>query len=196
MPLTDVTQIKGIVISFISLAMSSAKLYYTQRLGKFSDANPSMKMQLFILPAIMVQLLLPLFSLVYMAANIRELVFVFICLVTLTNYLILRLPCLKDHLFPTLYAFYGLEEFQVGKDEENEVFATAVFTSWISPCTVWANQWLCRSYFLVVQSFTTMICHALGIIGTLCYEAYTDWSKHLQPPITHCFRSTDNFSLR
>lgn len=176
--------------------MSSSKLYYAQRLGKFSDVNPSIKMQLFILPAIMVQLLLPLYSLVYMAANIREFVFLFICFISLANYFVLKLPCLKDHLFPTLYAFFHLEELQAGKEEANLVFLTAVFTSWISPCTVWANEWFGRSYFLIVQSFTTMICHTLGIIGTLYFAAHTDWSNHSQPPITHCFRSTENITYR
>ena len=176
--------------------MSSTNLYYSQRLGKFLDTNPSIKMQLFILPAIMVQLLLPLFSLVYVAANIKEYVFLFIGIIILTNFLVLRIPCLKDHLFPALYNFFHLEQLQSGKDEENMVFATAVLTSWISPCTVWANEWFGKSYFLIVQSFTAMICHASGIIGILYLEAHTDWSGYSQPPITHCFRSSDNISNR
>jgi hypothetical protein len=51
-------------LSFVSLAMSSVKLYYSQRLGKFPVTSPSEKMIIFILPYVLLLIAGPLFTLI------------------------------------------------------------------------------------------------------------------------------------
>jgi hypothetical protein len=38
--------------SFLSLTLASAKLFYSQRLGRFADPDPSFKMIVFVAPFI------------------------------------------------------------------------------------------------------------------------------------------------
>jgi len=82
---SDVTQIRSIIVSFISLSLSSTKLYYLQRIRKFFDADASIKMSLYILPAIMCQLLMPLFSLIVIASYLKAWVLAIIILIIVTD---------------------------------------------------------------------------------------------------------------
>jgi ABC-type glycerol-3-phosphate transport system permease component len=82
---SDVTQIRSIIVSFISLSLSSTKLYYLQRIRKFFDAEASIKMSLYILPAIMCQLLMPLFSLIVITGYLKAWVLLVIILIIVAD---------------------------------------------------------------------------------------------------------------
>ena len=172
--------------------MSSTNLYYSQRLGKYSEVNPTIPMQLIILPIIMVQQLMPLFSLVLMATHFRENVLVCVLVILVANFLVLESPCLKKNIFrDIIFAFYD-DQDELGKEERDTIFWKAVLTSWVAPCTFWKNS----SYFLIVQSLTTMCLDALGIVATLLYDYHADWSKIVYPPVIHCSQLLKNISRR
>ena len=59
------------IVSFISLTTNSAKLYFSQRLGKFLTVDASIRVTLYVLPAITLHLLMPLFYLIVMAAYLK-----------------------------------------------------------------------------------------------------------------------------
>ena len=60
--------------------------------------------------------------------------------------------------------------------ESKYVFITAVFTAWITPCTVWTNNFTHKSYFLIISSLTTTVAHMLCLS---CAYNYT--TLHLIP---------------
>jgi hypothetical protein len=39
-------------VSFLSLSLASVKLFYSQRLGRFPDSDPSLKMIVFVAPLV------------------------------------------------------------------------------------------------------------------------------------------------
>jgi hypothetical protein len=55
----------------LSIILSSIKLYYSQRLGRYPDPDPTLKMILFISPFITLLIIGPLFSFVLMATYLQ-----------------------------------------------------------------------------------------------------------------------------
>jgi len=86
------------IVSFISLALNSTKLYFSQRIGKFLTVAPTIPMTLYVIPAITLQLLMPLFSLVIMAAYLKGFVLLAILAVVTANAIVLSVPCWKKRL--------------------------------------------------------------------------------------------------
>jgi hypothetical protein len=199
---SDYIQIASIIISFLSLVLSSVKLFYSQRLGEYLDVDPSIKMIIFAALPITLQLLFPLFSLILMAAYSKVYVTVCTAMIILANAFMLNCKCLKPKLYFGIWNLYsGSEENKFKKQKESEdIFYTAIFTSWILPCTVWANSFRSMSYFLIVNSLTTLLGHAVGIIFvfilTYCEVLKMDPLETKNVPITHCFKKEDNFTMR
>ena len=160
----------------------------------------------FVALPVMILIAGPLASVVCMAAYFQEKVFACIIIVITVNTLVLKSPCLEDKLYPytyisCLYESYELEAVPEdvktqAKQDKEAMLITALFTSWISPCTVWANNIKCNSYFLLVSSFLTMFSHAVGIASIFIYIWFADLVLSNNPPITHCFSSTYIISLR
>ena len=194
------TQILSIIVSFLSLVLSSVKLFYLQRLGIFLDVDPSLKMIIYAALPISIQLLFPLFSLILMASYFRELVIVCVAIIILTNIAVLKTKCLKKKLYCNIDNIYRYANMNTWQEESEEILHTALFTSWISPCTVWSNNFNSKSYFLIVNSLTTLIVHAFCLVSVfvLTYYKYLleDLSQFDNPPITHCFKRNENYSLR
>jgi hypothetical protein len=164
----------SIPVSFLSLTLASVRLFYSQRLGRFLDINPSFKLIVFVFPLIMFQIIGSVASLVLSAAYLREVVIMVILLHVFTQFIVLK--------------FFLL----IGKpitDHQTNVFWTAVFTAWMSPCTVWENNLITKSYFLLVSSSTSILIHSLSLISICIYISLDELSLHLAP-IFHCQNST------
>jgi hypothetical protein len=183
----------SIFVSFLALVLSSVKLFYSQRLGTFLDVDPSIKMIIFVAPLIAQQLLFPLFSLIMMAAYFKVFVIVAISIIMLANVAVLNSNCLKQKLYCKIGNLYSFNDQKIknGKKESEEIFYTAILTSWLSPCTVWCHNFKFKSYFLIVNSLTTLLGHAAGIISVFILTYFgvlkMDLLQTENPPITHCF---------
>jgi hypothetical protein len=192
----------SIVVSFLSLVFASSKLFYSQRLGIFLEVDPPLKMTLYAAPLIAFQILFPSFSLVLMAAYFREYVIVSIGIIMLAHAIVIKSPCLK--LFKNIWDLYMVDygylemkkNMQLADQEVFEMFLTSIFTAWIAPCTVWANNSQVTKYFLLISSFTTMICHGIGILSIYAsVYFFLDMSQFENPPVSHCFRRDGNVSF-
>jgi hypothetical protein len=76
--------------SFLSLVLASNKLFFSQRLGIYSDEDPSFKMSLIIAPFNICILMGTLYSLVLMATYAQGYVFVLIGTIVLLHLTILK----------------------------------------------------------------------------------------------------------
>ncbi len=156
----------------------------------------------FAAPLIALQLLFPMFSLILLASYFKEAVIVCIAIIILANLVVLKSKCLKQKLYCYIGVFYGLEDEEIKKGQKvsEEIFFTAILTSWISPSTLWSHNFKFKSYFLIVSSLTTLIAYAVGIIFVFFFTYYEVFKLDLlqteNPPITHCFKNEENDSLR
>ena len=199
---SDYTQIVSIIVSFLSLTLSSIKLFYSQRLGIFLDVDPSPKMLIYAALPIFLQLLFPIFSLILMASYLKEYVLLSIGIIMLANFAVLKSKCLKEKLYCHVVDLYGMnaDKMKEGLKEFDEIFNTAILTSWISPCTVWSNNFEFKSYFLIVNSLTTLLGHAVGIASVFILTHFgvllTDLAQSENPPVTHCFKGHNISAFR
>lgn len=101
-----ISQIWSTPISFLSLSLASVKLFYSQRLGRFYDADPNLKMVLFALPFIVGLIIGPIYSLLLMAAYLQGYVFVLISTIIVANFIILKCLSNKNWIFPDTEKLY------------------------------------------------------------------------------------------
>ena len=148
-----------------------------------------------ILPVMLVLISGPLYSLVLMASYLKGFVLLEIFLIIFANFLVLKYLVYKGKPFPEIKLLYGesqkkgisVQAKQKGEEETQSMFFTAIFTAWVSPSSVWANNFQCKSYFLLVSGLTTMTVHVLGIV-VIYLVVYYDNFFHLENlPVTHCF---------
>ena len=156
--------------SMLALAIASAKLYFSQRLGKISDPDPTIKMIACIMPLQILHLSGLLFSLVFVASYIQSYIILSITLVTALNGLILFLTYFKSDKRKALRQIFYPKENQIGKKESGFVFFTAVLTSWISPNSVWANTFELETWFLLISSSTCTIVYFIHIVAIVLFE--------------------------
>jgi hypothetical protein len=197
------TQIISIAISFLSLALSSVKLFYSQRLGKYQEVDPSMKMTLFAVPFILVLIVGPLCNLVLMASYNYVLVILNIIFNMAFNGLVLKKFC-RDKLLKNVELLYGhrnpkyeetsKEKIELGKQQTEAMLLTSVFTAWVSPCSVMSNNKVYTSWFLMISSITSIIMHIAGLCCISLFAKFGDLSQISNPTILHCFTNNTNFS--
>ena len=194
-----------IPVSFMTLSLSSAKLFYSNRLGIFPDPDPPFLDVLFVLPVIIWLIAGPLWSIILMAAYFQVYAVLAIALILLANYLTLKNiylregSMLKDVL--ELYNHRNDDTLDTAREEHgledmNLKFSWAVFTSFVSPCTVWINNLTKKSYFLLVSSFVTNICHFYGVLFLFVFvHALDDSGSNFCQNILTCIKATENNSL-
>ena len=174
----------------MSLVLASNKLFFSQRLGIFSDEDPSFKMSLVVAPFNICILMGTLYSLVMMATYAQGYVVVLIGTIVLLNLIILKLTYLsKAQKDDIILKFYNQQK-ERGIKETNVIFLNALFTSWVSPCTVWTS----RLKFLVVSSSITFSVFLINLISLYLIADSNMMSQIETPPILHCFNSHKNFS--
>jgi hypothetical protein len=118
-------------VSFLSLAQASTRLFFSQRLGVFSETNPSFKMILLAIPFNFFLLLGPVFSLILTASYFQHLVLIQVAITIALSYFILKYIHFrnKGNLKKIIKDFYNdMKEY--GTKESSQVFFNAVFTSW------------------------------------------------------------------
>jgi hypothetical protein len=180
--------------SLLALAIASAKLFFAQRLGKFSDPDPTLKMLACIMPIILLLLSGLLYSLVFVASYIQGYILLTISSVIVLNGFILFFKFFQQKNREELReVFYPTDE-QQGKKESGSVFFTAVLTSWISPSAVWANTFGQKTWFLFHSSSTCIITYFIHIISIGIYEKLVYIFPTKNPPITRCFHEIDKLS--
>ena len=177
-------------MSFLSLVLSSAKLFYSQRLGNYLELDPSFKMIIYAALPICFQLLFPLFSLILSASGGNGLVLAQIASIMLANFVVTKSMMTKSNfVIKDLYGHDNRDNQKKGRKESDEIFNTAIFTSWISPCTVWSNNHRFKSNFLIVNSLTTLLGHALSIFCAVFLADLRTLSQSENHPITLCYRN-------
>jgi hypothetical protein len=86
--------------------LASVKLFYTQRLGRFYDADPNLKMILFVLPFIIALTAGPTYSLILMATYLKGFVFASISMIIVANFCIFKFLDSKNWIFPDTQKLY------------------------------------------------------------------------------------------
>ncbi len=144
----------SLLCSLLALAIASAKLYFLQRLGKISDPDPNINMLLCIMPINILFLSGLLYSLVFVATYIHGYILLTITsVIGLNGFILFQMYFQKNKREELRRFFYPTDE-QQGKKECGFVFFTAVLTSWISPCSIWANTFGQKTCFLLISSST------------------------------------------
>jgi ankyrin repeat protein len=193
------TQCYGIPLSFLSLALTSVKLFYSQRLGRFPDVDPSLPMTIFVFPFILFQIIGPLYSLVLVAVYLKEMVIVFVLFMILVQFITMKFVLLKGKEYAYLNELYELGPgIPLVNDKKlldsKNIMNKAIFTAWISPCTVWSNNSTDKSYFLLVSSTASYLSHAICLSCIYIYTFFVEISVTSLAPVTHCFTKTENYS--
>jgi len=191
------TQIFSIVISFLSLGMSSVKLFYSQRFGKYQEVDATIPMIVFNFPFIMCLLAGPLCNLVLVASYYQGWVILFIFLIILSNCIIL-FTLFRNKLLFVVGMKFGYdkdenpeltnEKLELVRQQNDVKILTAVLTAWVSPCSVLSNNRNYKSKFLLVSSLTSFIGHIIGICSIALHVKFSDPSLMSNPPIFHCFK--------
>ena len=192
------TQCLGIPLSFLSLALASVKLFYSQRLGRFREVDPSPKMIAFLFTFFLLQITGPLFNLVLLASYFKGHVILFVAFVIVANFFVL------NFIFDTgnekdLEKLYEIQKNLISDRDGEQVrqdskitLTIAVLTSWITTGTVWSNNFSYKSYFLLMSSITSTLAHMICLSCIYIYTALEEISSTSLAPITHCFLKPDN----
>jgi amino acid transporter len=86
---SDIFQLVSILINFGFLVDSSSKLFFSQRLGRYSDQDPTWKMKALVIPLIIPQLAGSLMVLILFAAYQKAPVIILVLVTIVINLIIL-----------------------------------------------------------------------------------------------------------
>ncbi len=156
-----------------------------------------MGMILFVLPFILLLIAGPISNLVLMTSYCHGWVTVLIVFIMLSNWFVLRIM-FKEKLKRIIVSLYSLKKAEKysktvkekeaeGREQLKVMFMTAIFTAWISPCSVMSNNMTHKSKFLIVSSTICTFGHIVGIISVGMIAKNIDLSQMSSPPIFHCF---------
>jgi ankyrin repeat protein len=160
-----IPQLVSLPISILSLALASCRLYYSQRLGTFSEPDPSLKMILIILLPIICLISGILYSFIFIAIFYEWIAIVLLAVTLLANYIILKsIYCRTPEIEKNIERLYNNQK-ESGTKEINHLFWMSIFTAWVSPCSVWTNNLSSKSRFLLFSSSITIAVHLLGNVA-------------------------------
>ena len=188
--MTGTAQLQSLPFSLISLVVASTRLFYSQRLGIFSDHAPCLKMMARALFLNFLLILGPLFTLIIVASYFHLYVMVPVIITWFSNWIIMsQIYCTKAKEDEIIEKFYGNYR-EHGIKETRKIFYQAVFTSYISPCTVWANNSLMKTKFLLTSFLIIFATHFWTIIINFSLLKFTQVIRADDfPPVFHCFGS-------
>jgi ankyrin repeat protein len=86
-----------------------------------------------------------------------------------------------------VYKYFYRNQKIYGEREISQIFNIFLFTSWISPCTVWANNKLFKTSFLLKTAFASFVINCFSLSTLYLAEDYAISFFNRNPPITHCF---------
>ena len=84
-----------------------------------------------------------------------------------------------------------VDSLKQARIESQNMFLTAVLTSWISPCTVWTNNFKKKSKFLLISSLCNFLSNVLCLVSLYVY-LYSGPQGSLTYdylPMTFCFQN-------
>lgn len=175
----------SIPFSFFTLVCASSKLYYLQRLGFYSDPQPSMRMIFSVLPLQFFYLLGPALSLCLLATYYKLYTLVVIVAAMaihgLFSYVVFFTKSQKADVCK--YIFQNQQE--ISRSETFHTFYICVLTSWISPSTVWTNNSVLNSRMLLSSAFISFLSNSIAT-ATLFFDSDT-FAESVNPPIFKCF---------
>ena len=177
--------------SFLSLVLASSKLFNSQRLGILSDPNPSIKMGLLVFPINILLLLGPLFSLVLFTSYFKHYVIVFILGTMSMHYWVLKLLYLNEKETHLIISKLYNKNNEHGLKEAKSLFYNSVFTSWISPSTVWTQNGVLKSRYLMTSALITFAFYSLALTGLYFGATLLNFDQLHNPPIIHCFNKLE-----
>ncbi len=114
------------------------------------------------------------------------------CVIGLNGFILFQTYFQKTKREELRRFFYPTDE-QQGKKESGFVFFTAVLTSWISPCSIWANTFGRKTSFLLISSSTCIVVYFINIIAVGISEELGYIIPTENPPITRCFHEINKF---
>ncbi len=88
----------------------------------------------------------------------------------------------------------SFQDEEQGLEESKSIFVTSALTSWITTCTVWSNNLSHQSFFLLITSTTSILCHMFSLISICIFISLDLISFGSFAPITHCFLKQGNYS--
>ena len=199
-------QLWSIPISLISLTLSSAKLFYSQRLGRYADVDPPMKNLACIFPLILIQNIGFLIIWIVISAYLQGYAVLCVLFVMVVVCMALKLTNLYSEIETVDAVLDGIPTGKRSK-ETRKVFAIAILTSWVAPCSVMTNNKLNKqaerrfkpeskkclklapSRFLCITSISSIIGMLICLLVTctvisLCNILAIDKN----PPVIHCFK--------
>jgi ankyrin repeat protein len=185
------SQLRSLPFSLFALGFASAKLYFSQRLGSYSDPDPTLKMISVMILINIVFLSGLLYSLIFVASYTQGYILLTIAIVTVLNGLILYPKYFKKDQRKALRGIFYPKDEKLGKKESGFVFFTAVLTSWISPSSIWANTFEKKKWFLMVSSSICITVYGLNIIVIGITEQLAFIQPTDNPPITRCFQASE-----
>ena len=122
----------SISTSFLTLVLTTGKLYFYQQDGTLDTIDPHWKMTSLVLPFIVTLLAGPVFTVIIVSAYFKGFVLVMIAFVMVSNRIVLKLPCLNRQVFKA--SELGVSPRKLLKRQQKRLFI-AVATSWLAPCT-------------------------------------------------------------
>ena len=156
-------------------------MFFVQRMGRYTDADPSLKAQLFISPFVFLQLSGPVFSLVLAILYLREYVFILCFLIGLLNWI--QINYTTGHWSKCQSEYVTKDQL---KRARRKLTFIAAFTSWISTSSVGLYDNTFRSFFLLFNSSLSIACHLISTtIAWGLANAETGLSIE-QYPLTQC----------
>ena len=196
----------SIPISFVSLTFSSIKLFYSHRLGIYSDSDPPLKNLLLISPLIVLQNFGILTCWVFIAAYLKEFILICVIFVMAMSYVAVQTFIFKwnskKRKADAISCKVPVTELE---KEVKHCFWTAIFVSWISPCSVWFNTSQSNDSkskaktspkpFLLVLSAGSISAATLCVSCIYVFLAVTT-DNNRKFPITHCVNFTSNDSSK
>ena len=144
----------------------------------------------FTFPFILVQIIGPIVSLVLCAAYFREMILLIILIHIIIQFLPNKCYVYKWKSYEDIKSLYIKETYEEysnvkAKQDSNAIFYRAVFTAWISPCTVWSNNLAQKSYFLLISSTASILTHITCLVCILFFNSNDELSTFLVP-VFHC----------
>ena len=160
-------------------------------------------MVLFVSPFVIALISSPLFSLVLISTYFHVYVLLAICVTVVANFAVLTLLFQKRKLVDEIISLYKNKNKETidatqeerGLLESNSIFLTSILTSWVSPCSVWTNNIVSKSFFLLASSITTNCCYTLSIVSLFIFVNLEDNLDLSKLTVLHCIRNESLWHL-
>ena len=96
----------------------------------------------------------------------------------------------QQHILNLFYP--GRSEY--GTKEGHLILGISAMTSWIAPCTVWSNRGVKgKQGHLISSALITLLANLITLLCLHLFVVSLRLDPMQNPPITHCFNSTDGF---